>query len=190
MTSAANPPTASPAASTSGTASGGGTIAASFILPSLNRTVAYATVLCKDIPAGRFAHMPHPKMNHPAFNLGHLSLYPNRVLTTLGRGDLVRELDGWQEIFGAGVECVDDAPRYPDKDAIVSAFTERHGALARALEDVSDEVLFRENPTEGRFREMFPTVGAAVTFMCGSHTMMHLGQISAWRRAIGLGPAT
>jgi hypothetical protein len=32
-----------------------------------------------------------------------------------------------------------------------------------------------------------PTVGAAVNFMLGGHLQMHLGQVSAWRRAMGLG---
>jgi hypothetical protein len=36
---------------------------------------------------------------------------------------------------------------------------------------------------------MFPTVGGAVNFLCGGHNMMHLGQISTWRRAAGLGSA-
>jgi hypothetical protein len=27
------------------------------------------------------------------------------------------------------------------------------------------------------------------TFYCGGHMMMHLGQLSAWRRMLGLGAA-
>ena len=34
----------------------------------------------------------------------------------------------------------------------------------------------------------FPTtLGRLTKFMCCSHTMMHLGQVSMWRRAMGLG---
>jgi len=43
------------------------------------------------------------------------------------------------------------------------------------------------NPMGGRMSEMFPTMGSAVMFMCGSHMQMHLGQISAWRRVMGMG---
>jgi len=162
---------------------------AAFILPGLQRVIGYGEVLATDIPESRFTHMPHPAMNHPAFNYGHLAIYPTRVLGMLGRTDLVKPLEGWEEIFGAGCDCVDDPARYPDKDTLVNAFVSHHRALATALETATDETLFRENPAEGRFREMFPTVGSAVVFMTGAHPMMHLGQISAWRRAIGLGPA-
>ena len=32
----------------------------------------------------------------------------------------------------------------------------------------------------------FPLLGGRVLFMCNNHLMMHLGQISAWRRCMGL----
>jgi hypothetical protein len=40
-----------------------------------------------------------------------------------------------------------------------------------------------------RSREMFPTLGAVVAFYLGGHVMNHLGQLSAWRRCLGLPPA-
>ena len=33
---------------------------------------------------------------------------------------------------------------------------------------------------------MFPTVGAAINFYLTGHVMMHAGQISAWRRCMGM----
>jgi hypothetical protein len=42
---------------------------------------------------------------------------------------------------------------------------------------------------EGRMKELFPTVGAAVNFLVVGHTQSHLGQISVWRRLMGLGSA-
>jgi hypothetical protein len=38
-------------------------------------------------------------------------------------------------------------------------------------------------------RELFPTIGSVQAFYCGGHMMMHLGQMSAWRRMEGLGTA-
>ena len=35
----------------------------------------------------------------------------------------------------------------------------------------------------------FPTKGAALGFYVGGHFMMHMGQLSAWRRAMGMGAA-
>jgi hypothetical protein len=77
--------------------------------------------------------------------------------------------------------------RYPGKDAVLQRYVERYTALADALESVPDEVLQQANPMGGRMTEMLPTIGAAAMFLCGSHLQMHLGQVSAWRRAIGLG---
>jgi hypothetical protein len=37
--------------------------------------------------------------------------------------------------------------------------------------------------------ERFPTLGSVHAFYCGGHIMMHLGQMSAWRRMMGLGSA-
>jgi hypothetical protein len=39
---------------------------------------------------------------------------------------------------------------------------------------------------EGRIKEIFPFVGLAINFMLNNHNMMHVGQVSAWRRAMGL----
>jgi len=60
--------------------------------------------------------------------------------------------------------------------------------LADVLSEVPDEVFAEPNPLEGRIAEFLPTIGIMVNFMANSHHMMHLGQLSAWRRAIGLGP--
>jgi hypothetical protein len=38
-------------------------------------------------------------------------------------------------------------------------------------------------------KEMFPHKGGLITFLCIGHMQMHLGQISAWRRIMGLGSA-
>lgn len=161
------------------------------IAPIVAANLATATFLGEklvaDIPAEKFAHMPHPTMNHAAFCLGHLSIYPNKVLEWIGREGLVVEKDGFAALFEAGVECVEQDGRYPSKDEIVSYYLDRYRTVLEALDGVSDDILVGENPAEGRFKEMCPTIGSAVSFLLSGHHMMHLGQISAWRRAVGLG---
>ena len=46
--------------------------------------------------------------------------------------------------------------------------------------------LLPPNPTAGRARELFPTIGAVVAFYLAGHVLNHLGQLSTWRRCIGL----
>lgn len=158
-----------------------------YIVPCMRRAIGYAEKLVKDIPAEQFSHMPHPTMNHPAFCMGHLSLYPNRAFLIISQPKLVKEKPGYPELFQAGAACVEQDGRYPHKDEIVGYFMERYNAAVNALAELPDEVLQRENPLEGRMREIFPLVGIAINFLMNNHCMMHLGQISAWRRAVGLG---
>jgi hypothetical protein len=160
-----------------------------YLLPAANASLRYGQMILKDIPAEKFAHCPKPGMSHPAFYVGHLSLYPNRLLEFTGQKHLIVERPGYAELFQAGAECVEQDGRYPSKDDLVPYYIERYTTFIGTLPGIDDDVFQRINPREGRFRELFPTVGAVVTFMLTGHHMSHLGQISMWRRAIGLPPA-
>jgi hypothetical protein len=72
---------------------------------------------------------------------------------------------------------------------VTDYFFKAYGGAKEALQAASDEVLQRPNPTEGRMKELFPTLGSMHAFLVGGHIMMHLGQVSAWRRMLGLAPA-
>ena len=50
-------------------------------------------------------------------------------------------------------------------------------------------IVAKGNPAEGRMKELFPTIGAVSAFLLSGHQMSHFGQISAWRRFVGLGSA-
>lgn len=150
----------------------------------------YAELLNKDIPADKFSHMPTKDFNSPAFCMGHLSIYPVRMLTLLGREDLiVPNPPGWEDMFKAGAPCVDVAGKYPGKDAILDHWTKGYTATITALKATPDSIFAEPNPGEGRMKEMFPTKGGLLVFVCAGHPQSHLGQISMWRRIMGLGSA-
>ncbi len=138
-------------------------------------------------PGGHVIHS-----NHAAFVLGHLALYPAKVLARLGRppGDTACP-DSWPGLFEAGAECRDDPDRkiYPPLEELTARFFAGYEAAAKAVAGADDAVLLSPNPTEGRSRELFPTIGAMISFYLCGHVMNHLGQLSAWRRCIGLPPA-
>jgi hypothetical protein len=171
---------------------------ASSVKPGAELSLIYADALLKNITAETFAHMPSKAasdgagrdVNSPAFNIGHLATYPDlRILPLLGRDDLVRPLPFSADLFKAGAPCVDQPGLYPHKDLIVATFNGRYRAAIDALATVSDEHFARQNPMEGRMRELFPTIGSAVAFLLVGHPQSHLGQISVWRRLMGLGSA-
>jgi len=165
-----------------------------YIKPGAELGLMYAEALLKTIPADVFAHMPSKgpgkDVNSAAFNIGHLSLYPDsRILSVIGRDDLVKPLPYSADLFKAGALCVDEPGKYPAMDVIVSTFFDRYRVTLDALTSVPDETFAKTNPLEGRMRELFPTIGALVTFMLVGHVQSHLGQVSVWRRLVGLGSA-
>lgn len=153
------------------------------------RALWYGELLARDIPAECFALQPHPGMNHPAFIFGHLSLYSSLLLPLVGRGEAAanHERPAWQALFGAGAACVGDPHLYPPKDELVGAWLAGYRAVVEGMQTMDDSRLLDVNPIE-RMREKFPQLGTALNFLINNHQMTHLGQLSAWRRARGMGP--
>lgn len=162
-----------------------------FILPVARMSLGYADTLLKEITPAIFARLPQGlQTNHPAFVYGHLSVYPDKILPDLGFASIAKPDQKWIDLFEAGAVCKDDPSGtiYPAMETIVGRFRERHAALLEALPGVSDDTLAAINPNE-QARQRLPTLGARLNFYLTGHMMMHLGQISAWRRMMGLGSA-
>lgn len=164
---------------------------------SAGLTVLSAERLMNGITPQTFARFARPggvelRSNHPAFILGHLSLYPVRVVTLVGRptGDVTPPA-GYEALFKNGVECRDDpgGTIYPAMQELRDFFVQSYRAAIGAVAEADDALLTAANPAEGRMKELFPSVGAVLNFYIGGHAHAHLGQLSAWRRAQGLPPA-
>lgn len=162
------------------------------IADSLAQSVGYSNRLLKDVPASRFARHAAPggvvvASNHPAFIYGHLSLYAPKILIQIGYPAPVIPAE-FELAFSKDSVCRDDpdGDLYPPMDEVVAFFHEGYRMVIGALRSAPNEVFARPNPAEGRMRELFPTIGSVQVFYCGGHMMMHLGQMSAWRRMEGL----
>lgn len=130
--------------------------------------------------------------NHPAWVYGHLAIYPARVLTMLGApADAAAVPAAFTDLFKDGTACLDDAAGtiYPRMEEITAAYFKGHDVLAAHVASMSDDSLLKDHPDEAR-RVNFPTVGAHINFMLNDHISLHIGQVSAWRRMMGLGSAT
>ena len=129
--------------------------------------------------------------NHAAFHFGHLALYPSRWLELVGLdGKPAAAPANFADLFNAGKECKDDPSGtiYPAMKTITEAYFNNYKTALETLARLDDGKLREPNPREGRMREMFPTVGGMLLFYINNHTMLHLGQLSTWRRCFGLGP--
>lgn len=164
------------------------------IRASADLSILYAERLLNGVAAAQFGRLASPggvvvKSNHPAFIFGHLSLYPARVLSHLRLDPGPHAAPAaYEALFKNGVECRDDpgGTIYPPMNELTARFFAGYRAAADAVGQADDERLLAPNPAEGRMRELFPTIGAAVNFYLGGHVQNHLGQMSAWRRATGL----
>ena len=161
-------------------------VTAAGIIDCMNIALGYAEMLTADLTEEQFGHMPHAEMNHPAFILGHLGLTADGALKTLGRADLAEERPKYEDLFQAGVKCVEQDGRYPGKDEMLAYYLDRHRVVGGVVGELDDAALAAPNPSADRLREMIPTLGGYVNFLLNGHQMAHLGQISAWRRAVGL----
>jgi hypothetical protein len=126
--------------------------------------------------------------NHPMFVYGHLGTYPARLWTIAGLdGSHVTPPAPWIELFKAGVECKDDPKGtiYPKWDEVVAHYHKSLEAAVAHIAKFDDAFHLKEHP-DPKTRENFPLIGNAVLFMYNNHVMMHLGQISTWRRCFGL----
>ena len=162
---------------------------------SLSLSLGYAERLLKDVPADQFARLANVggtavNSNHPAFVYGHLSLYAPRILEQLGQ-DVPQIPDGFNDVFSKDAQCADDPDSsiYPAMDSVTTFFFDGYKAALDALRNAEDETFHQPNPAGGRMTELFPTIGSMQNFYVGGHMMIHMGQMSAWRRMAGLGPA-
>ena len=170
---------------------------ASMIVAGAERMLQLADALLTDVPDEQFARFAAQgggtiEANHPAFIYGHLAIYPVRIFGAAGLdGSAVAPPDGYADLFENGKVCRDDPDGsvYPARAEIVEVFTRGHRGAIDAVAAMSDDQLKAKHTIEGRMAEMFPTVGHVSSFLLVGHTMMHLGQMSTWRRAIGLGSA-
>lgn len=163
------------------------------IADSLDRGVSYAELLLKGVEADRFARFASPGgvpvvSNHAAFVFGHLSLYAPRIISDLG-GSAPAVPEGFDAVFSREATCQDDPEGtiYPAMEEVTRYFFEAYRQASEALRATDDTPFQQPNPMGGKFTEMFPTIGSVHTFYGSGHIMLHMGQMSAWRRMSGLG---
>jgi hypothetical protein len=152
--------------------------------------VMYAQGLLKDVTPEMFRVKPKGiDTNSAAFNYGHLSIYPERVLEMIGRSDLAKPDQQWTDWFAAGKPGLDDPEGkiYPAMNEITERFFSRYQVAVKAVAEADDSVWEKPNPSQNEnFRKMVPTIGMVVAFLLDGHCQSHLGQVSAWRRCMGL----
>ncbi len=154
--------------------------------PTYNMMLGYGQKLVADVPDDQMCAQPIPDrvLNHPAFLLGHLAwAHDSRAAALTGQPAGMASDPKWKEIFGMGAKPSADRSLYPSKVELLKAFEESHARLGEAAAKATPDALAQPLPEPMRNR--FPTVGNLVLGLMTSHFATHLGQLSAWRRAMG-----
>jgi len=155
------------------------------IMPAFKLNLWYSQKAVADVPDEQMCAQPVAGrvMNHPAFVLGHLAWAAGDVaLDKLGLPPSCPA--GWKELFTMGAQPSADRSRYPSKAELLKGLEDAHARLGEAVTKASPETLAK--PAPERIRDRFPTVGALLAALMTSHHASHNGQLSAWRRAMGL----
>ena len=158
------------------------------IIRQYDFNLEYAKALVQDLTDEQMTTVPAIGLdNHPAFTLGHL---------ISGSADLAQDLgaefempNNWADLFvrnGPGDPRKPDLDKgkYPSKHLLITELESQHNKVKQLLKDIEKSKL--NEPLTWHFSNFMPTLGDVVTFMCINHESMHLGQLAAWRRAMGL----
>jgi hypothetical protein len=188
---------------------------ASAVLITWRRNGAYALRLVGDLKPEQFVARPAGLpasviMNHPAWVLSHLNVYAP-ICTAMLRGEAFE--DPLENRYGQKSKVVADALEYPEPALLVAEYKRLHEEAEAALVEaggdesggaregstevvasrdfggtggtVGRSVFADPNPLE-RWRAVHPNVGDMIVTLMVKHESGHLGQLSAWRRAMGL----
>lgn len=150
--------------------------------------LAYARQLTADLSPDQWTfHAGKGLENHAAWTLGHLVTGSDLLAEDLG---LMREVpESWRDLFerrGPGDPRLPtrDPSAYPEGEAILTALERQHDRVSRRWAGMTEEEL--AEPIAWRFGGHLPATRDLALFLAVTHEALHLGQLSAWRRALGL----
>jgi hypothetical protein len=145
----------------------------------------YCRMLVEDIGDERLADQPVADVNHPAWILGHLAWTADRALEMFGAPPTSPAESA--TLFGRDSKPSSSRAVYASKDELLGLIEEAYRRLRQTIGSASAEQLARPT-TNPRLKDTLPTLKELVPFMMTGHMGIHLGQLSSWRRLIGLPP--
>lgn len=143
----------------------------------------YGDSLLADIEPEDMCRQPVAGINHPAWIIGHLAIAADGHSKYAGGEP---RLEAWHDRFNFGTKMTENLSDYPAKDELMREWHEANARLITAVSSANAAML--DAPTQGPLGQSLPTVGDFLAFSMTGHTSLHLGQLSAWRRADGRPP--
>ena len=169
---------------------------AQILAPGARQVRNYGERLLKGITPEMFARKPRVngqlvEMNHPAFIYGHLATYPVMIAGMVGLpSEQMVVPASYEGLFKINCPCHDDVEGtiYPSMEEITTLFFRGMDAVLAALPEI-DEAQYDKPLADAGRQERFGSVGAFCAYLLLAHPQGHFGQVSGWRRCMGLGSA-
>ena len=152
-------------------------------LHSFGYCLEYLRDQVADIGTTDMVAQPSGIMNHPAWVIGHLTFSCQSLGGEIGLPNWLPAT--WCDKFGTGSVPVADINQYKDKDESLAMLDDAQARITLAVDRLNDAQLDEPLPDEA-YRIILPTVRHAITQVLIAHPANHIGQLTIWRRAMGL----
>jgi len=136
-----------------------------------------------DVKPADMVAQPGGIKNHPAWVIGHVTYSCELLGRVVGVTPWLPP--DWARRFGTGSDPIADSQVYETKEDALAELRIAQTRITEAVNNLSDSELDQIFPVES-YREVFPTIRHALTQVLVGHTANHIGQVSVWRRAMGL----
>jgi hypothetical protein len=134
----------------------------------------------KDFSDEEMFFRPAKGANNATWQIGHLANSTRGMVTGCDQSVAFAFEDDTR--FGKSKATIDDPAFFPKKKELIDRFDNAMDAAAEWVGKLSDVDLAKASPE--RLKQFAPTFGN-VAILLGSHPMMHIGQFSVMRRALG-----
>jgi uncharacterized damage-inducible protein DinB len=136
-----------------------------------------------DVPEADLRKQLIAEMNPPVWILGHLVAVFGMISKLLtGSANVPEQYVGW---FGPGSKIPDLPAELPTGKQLLGELGLVSEQLLVVLPKLTEEQLAAPNKTPYFVTEL-PTVRALLENLLVGHTMLHVGQMTAWRKVAGL----
>jgi hypothetical protein len=136
-----------------------------------------------DVSADEMA-TPAPNVaNHPAWVIGHLTLTCQLVAGAIGVPEWLP--DDFPSRFGTGSSPIAGPAGHESKDEMLGRLRDAQDRVTAAIGKLTDTQLDQPFP-DPSYLDVFPTIRHCVTQALVGHASFHVGQLSMWRKAMGL----
>jgi uncharacterized damage-inducible protein DinB len=155
-------------------------------LATINHSHSMLLKLVADLSDDQIVQQPAPKVNHPAWVLGHQIIVDSAFVKLITNKEPATFIDDeWKATYGQKSEPVADKSKYKPKAFYLEQLAILREQIMTGLHNMKPEDFQKPHPDPAR-RDRFPTIGHAVMLYGTWHEAYHAGQLSTWRRVLGL----